>query len=268
MTLRLFASWLIVWLFLPAQPSVSADTGFLDRAVTIGSVIHRYQVYVPADYSRARTWPVLVDLHGNGAQGSDGLIQTIRGMAEQIRRDRSRFPAIVVFPQAPDGKRWFEGDMEELVIAELDQVMAEFRGDPARVSLSGFSMGATGAYRMAYRWPARFAAVAAVAGMVDTAGSAYPDRDKAIDARANAFAGARDPFAALAARIKPVAITIVHGEADDTVPVDQSRRLVAALKAEGAAVRYQELAGAGHIDAAVAAYDDAALIKWLLEQRR
>ena len=71
----------------------------------------------PAAYSRTRTWPVLVDLHGNGAQGGDGLIQTIRGMAEQIRRDRSRFPAIVVFPQAADSKRWFEGDMQELVIA-------------------------------------------------------------------------------------------------------------------------------------------------------
>ena len=78
MTLRLLATCLVVWLLLPARPYVSADTGFLDRSVTIGGAIHRYQVFVPADYSRARTWPVLVDLHGNGAQGSDGLIQTIR----------------------------------------------------------------------------------------------------------------------------------------------------------------------------------------------
>ena len=268
MTVHPLAKWSLVGLLLLAQRSISADTGFLDRSVTIGGVTYRYQVYVPRDYSRTRTWPVLVDLHGNGAQGSDGLIQTIRGMAEQIRRDRARFPAIVVFPQAADGKRWFEGDMEELVIAELDQVMGEFRGDPARVCLTGFSMGATGAYRMAYRWPARFAAIAAVAGMVDTAASEYPDRDKAADARANPFVKERDPFAALAARIKSVAITILHGDADETVPVEQSRRLAAALKAEGAEVRYQEYAGASHVGAAVTAYDDATLITWLLAQDR
>lgn len=268
MTVRPLACWPVAGLLLLAQPSIGADTGFLDRSVTIGGLTYRYQVYVPADYSRTRTWPVLVDLHGNGAQGGDGLIQTIRGMAEQIRRDRSRFPAIVVFPQAADSKRWFEGDMQELVIAELDKVMAEFRGDPDRVSLTGFSMGATGAYRMAYRWPDRFAAIAAVAGMVDTAASEYPDRDKAADARANPFVKERDPFAALAARTRRVAITICHGDADETVPVEQSRRLAAALRAAGADVRYQEYAGASHVGAAVTAYDDATLIAWLLAQHR
>lgn len=254
--------------FLVAPVPTRADTGFLDRTVTIGGVTYRYQVYVPAEYSNARAWPVLVDLHGMGMQGRDGLIQTIRGMAEQVRRDRARFPALVVLPQAPEGRRWFEGEMEELVIAELDQVMTEFRADPARVYLTGFSMGATGAYRIAARWPDRFAAVAVVAGMVDTAASAYPDRDKEADGRANSFVKERDPFAALAARIRKVPFTISHGAADDVVPVEQSRRLVAALKALGAEVHYQEYAGATHVGAAETAYDDAAVVAWLWTRRR
>lgn len=80
--------------------------------------------------------------------------------------------------------------------------MSEFGGDPARLYLTGFSMGATGAYRIAYRWPARFAAIAAIAGRVDTSDAAtYSDRDKEADRKANPFVTAADPFAALAAKI-------------------------------------------------------------------
>ena len=48
-------------LVLLAVPSTSraqaAATGFLDRTVTIAGETYRYQVYVPADYTRSRAWP-------------------------------------------------------------------------------------------------------------------------------------------------------------------------------------------------------------------
>ena len=214
-----------------------AETGFLDRTVTLGNVSHRYQVYVPADHSRATSWPVIVDLHGNGAQGTDALLPTARGLADQIRQNRARFPAVVVFPQAAVGKRWFDAEMEDLVIAELDRTMSEFGGDPARVYLTGFSMGGTGVYRIAYRWPTRFAALVAVAGR--------------------------------AAKIAQVPIRLFHGGGDETVPVEQSRRLAAALKAAGAkSLHYDEYARADHVGASVKAYGDEGLFTWLFAQRR
>lgn len=252
-----------------ALSSVSADTGFLDRAVTIEKTTYRYQVYVPADHSSDRAWPVIVQLHGNGAQGSDGLLPTLRGMADHIRLRRSSFPAVVVFPQAEIGKRWLDADMEELVIAELDRTMAEFHGDPARVYLTGFSMGATGAYRIAYRWPNRFAAIVAIAGRVDTSDvQTYSARDIEADRKANPFVSAADPFAALAGRIAHLPIRIFHGDADETVPVEQSRRLVPALKSMRADVRYQEYPGATHVGAADKAYADQDLMAWLFTQHR
>jgi predicted peptidase len=246
-----------------------ADTGFLDRTLEMGTVSYRYQVYVPADHTRQKSWPVIVDLHGNGSQGSDGLLPTLRGLADQIRLDRSRFPLIALFPQAAVGKRWFDADMEELVIAELDRTMKEFGGDPARVYLTGFSMGATGAYRIAYRWPARFAALVAIAGRVDTSDAkTYSDRDKQADRTANPFVSMADPFAALAAKISHLPIRLFHGDRDESVPVEQSRRLVPALKSARAAVRYDEYAGADHVGAAQKAYADEGLYTWLLAQHR
>jgi predicted peptidase len=251
---------------LVAHASVVADTGFLDRSVTIGAVTYRYQVYVPAEHTRAQLWPVIVDLHGGGSQGPDGLRQTAQGLAQQIRLKRSRFPAVVVFPQAEVGKWWLSGDMEELVMAELDRTVSEFGGDPARLYLTGFSMGATGAYRIAYRWPTRFAALAMIAGRVDTFDQ--PDEEREADRKANQFVTVADPFAALAAKLKPLPIRIFHGDADERVPVEHSRRLVAALKTAGGNVQYREFPGATHVGAAGQAYADETLVSWLLAQRK
>jgi predicted peptidase len=251
------------------QSPFSAETGFLDRAITIGAATYRYQVYVPADHTRTRLWPVVVFLHGDGAQGQDGLLPTARGLADGIRFDRLRFPVVAVFPQAEKGKRWLDADMEELVIAELDQTMTEFGGDPRRVYLTGFSMGATGAYRIAFRWPDRFAALAAIAGRVETSNvTHYSDREKAADRQANPFVSAADPFATLALKIKDVPIRIFHGDADETVPVEQSRRLTRALQAARADVHYQEYAGATHVGAAQKAWGELEWIAWLLAQHR
>jgi acetyl esterase/lipase len=41
---------------------------------------------------------------------------------------------------------------------------------------------------------------------------------------------------------------VVHGAQDDVVPIEQSRRLVAALRAAGVEVQYVELASVGHDD--------------------
>ena len=50
----------------------------------------------------------------------------------------------------------------------------------------------------------------------------------------------------IAKRIAGVPTWIFHGDADPVVPVEESRRMAAALKMAGAEVRYDELEGVGH----------------------
>ena len=245
----------------------AAQTGFLDRTVTLGGESFRYQVYVPADYTPGTAWPLIVSLHGNGRQGSDGMLQTGTDFAIHIREHRAPFPAIVVFPQARVGTRWFYPQMQQLVLAELDRTIAEFRVDTTRVYLHGYSMGATGSYRLAFRWPDRFAAVVVVAGRVEP-GPQYTPEDIAIDRGTNPVVATPDPFAALAAGLRRTPMWIFHGDADSTVPVAQSRRMVAALKSVGASVRYTEIAGADHDTAPPRAYAEAELFRWLFAQHR
>jgi predicted peptidase len=254
----------LLWLLcLPAL----ADTGFLDRAVTLRGETYAYQVYVPVNYSANSQWPVIVYLHGNEHQGSDGMRQTNAALPDAIRERRLLFPAVVVFPQARTGTWWHSPEMQEMVTAELDQTVAEFHGDPSRVYLTGFSMGGTGSYRLAYHNPNRFAALVVVAGRVEP-GPNYTAERAQIDRKTNVFVAAPDPFAALAASLRNLPVWIFHGNADETVAVEQSRRLVAALKNQNANVRYTEYPGVKHVEAAVKAYSDEAMIEWLLEQRR
>jgi len=244
-----------------------AETGFLDRTIKLKGETYSYQVYIPAEYATAKLWPVIVYLHGDGRQGNDGLRPTMSGLADSIRQNRSLFPAIAIFPQAKIATRWLFPEMEELVIAELDHTIAEFHGDARRVYLTGFSMGAGGDYRIAYRWPHKFAAVVAIAGRVEPRSTLAPE-DLAIDRRANPFVVEPDPFASLALRIKDVPIWIFHGDKDETVPVEQSRRLVAALKKAGADVRYTEYPGADHVGGLQKAFAETDMIAWLFKQHR
>ena len=114
-------------------------TGFLDRSIALGGATYRYQVYLPAEYTPEKEWPVLVDLHGNGAQGSDGIRQTAHFLADEIRMHRSRFPLIAVFPQAAVSNSWVTGAMPEMVDAEVGATLREFRID---VDLVGDQHGA------------------------------------------------------------------------------------------------------------------------------
>lgn len=252
-------------------PSATArETGFLDRSITLGGQHYAYQVYVPREHDAGRKWPVIVSLHGGGRQGNDALRPTEVYWAARIRADRARYPVVVLFPQAPVGRSWVDGEMADLVAAQLDRTVAEFSGDPDRVYLTGFSMGGSGVYRMAARWPERFAALVAIAGPIE-AGHGPPEireAHAARDRRANPYTTAADPFAALAARIRAVPIRIFQGDADEAATVDQSRRITAALQRAGADVQYTEYPGVDHAGAGVRAFADTALFEWLLGQRR
>jgi predicted peptidase len=248
--------------------TVKAETGFLDRSITIDGATHRYQVYVPAEYSASRRWPVILYLHGAASTGSDGMRQTNDGFANILRGKREGLDAIIVFAQAPEGTAWREPRIEDLALAELDRTTKEFAIEASQTYLIGYSMGGVGGYRLLYDHPRRFTAAITVSGRIEAANDAARAQLDDIDRKAHAFVGHPDPFSALAGVIKGVPIWVFHGDMDRTAPVEQSRRVVAALKAVGADVRYTEMKGVAHADADDTAFADPAPIAWLLAQRR
>ncbi|MGQ0766949.1 MAG: prolyl oligopeptidase family serine peptidase [Gemmatimonadota bacterium] len=254
---------IVIALFVASTgPVASQETGFLDRSVTIDAVGYRYQVYVPREFRRTRPWPVILFLHGGGQYGRDGISQTNLGLAPAVRQNPERFPAVIVFPQVPpDGTPGFQRLGERVALAALDQTVAEFSGDLARVYVTGLSMGGNGAWSLAYRHPHRFAALVVVCGFIGE----FTGRQSGIRYPAIVPDSVNDPYSAIAQRISHIPIWIFHGDADLTVPVDVSRRMAAALKANGADVKYTELAGIDHA-AGAPTYGREDLFNWLFKQ--
>lgn len=235
------------------------ETGFLDRTVTVAGQGYRYQVYVPAEYSTEGRWPVILFLHGAGERGTDGLLQTTVGLGPAIRSAPKRFPAIVVFPQAPPDSQWV-GMPAEMALVALTQTMAEFKVDPDRVYLTGLSMGGHGTWYLAYRHPERFAAVVPICSWV-------PDLPRFRGSVPVVPPDSGEAMPALARRLAKTPIWIFHGEMDAVVPVSGSREPAAALKAVSADVRYTEYLGLNH-NSWDATYASDEFTHWLFAQRR
>ena len=233
------------------------ETGFLSRTVRVKGVAYKYQVYVPAEWNKSKQWPVILFLHGAGERGDDGLAQTQVGIGGAIRFHSDRVPAVVVMPQCRKGIWWTAPEMEEMALAALDTTVKQFRGDRARLYLTGLSMGGYGTFGLGARQSGRFAALVPICG-----GVRLPRRPNlpAVEEPAG------DPYAATAGKIGKTPIWIFHGGADPTVPVTESQKLVEALKAAGAAPKYTEYPGVGH-NSWDKAYGETELWKWLFEQR-
>jgi predicted peptidase len=238
------------------------ETGFLNRSVTVNGSEYRYVVYVPREFSNARSWPVIVALHGGGEYGNDGMKQTAGGLARAIRINPERFPAIVVFPQAhADGTPGWQMEGGKAALAELENAIKEFRGDPKRIYLTGLSAGANGSWFLLSRYPERFAAAVIVCGFV----SPFKGKTSGVNYPALAPASTTDPFSAIAKRVSSIPIWIFHGDADQNVSVEESRKMFAALKSIGASVQYTELPGVPH-NAWDEAYGRAYVFEWLFKQ--
>ena len=239
-----------------AQPLI--ETGFLDRTLTLDGDDYNYQVYVPRDYQMSEAWPVVLFLHGADENGDEGLKQTQVGLGRAIRFNPERWPAIVVFPQGPGDEdlSWQESS-GEIAMTALEATLEEFNVDESRVYLTGLSMGGEGSWYLGYQYPEKFAAIVPVCGFVDDLfgfSSFVPE-------------SSIDIYADVAERLQDIPIWVFHGDADTVVPVEESRRMVAALEAVGADVQYTEFSGVGH-NAWDPAYAEEALSSWLFEQQK
>jgi predicted peptidase len=260
-----FRLWMFLFLLLAAFAWVSPawarrpETGFLNRTAVVDNVTYKYQVFVPENWNKKTKWPVILFLHGYGEEGDDGLLQTDVGLASAIRKHVERFPFVIVMPQCRKLDWWTNAPMEAQALKVLDQTMQEFKGDPQRVYLTGLSMGGYGTWALGSQNPGKFAALVPICG-----GVRLPPGNHIVNAHDTDDSA--DPYAAVAQKIGKTPVWVFHGDADPTVPVTESQKMVAALKAAGGDVRYTEYPGVGH-DSWDKAYDEADLFTWVLAQK-
>ena len=265
--MRPWAFGLLLPLFLSVTSTSFArnpETGFLDRTVSVAGESYLYQVFVPKNFDQAKSkkWPVILFLHGYGERGDNGLLQTDVGLAHAIRNYSGNFPFIVVMPQCRAEKEttWADATMQKQVLAALDASIEEFQGDRSRVYLTGLSMGGYATWDFAAKFSGRFAAYIPICG-----GIRSPAQMPQLRVSLAYDPNVSDPYAETARRVGKTPVWIFHGTVDDSVPVEESRKIAAALQAAGGNVKYTEYPSVGH-ESWDKAYAEPGLIEWLLAQ--
>lgn len=184
--------------------------------------------------------PLVVFLHGAGERGNDNLRQL--WLLPQLMASpcySEKYPCIVLAPQCPYGSDWSRHS--ELLMSLIEQIADQCAVDRDRIYLTGLSMGGFGAWNLAARYPDTFAAVVPVCG-----GGKLSD----------------------ATNLSGLPIWAVHGDADQTVSVRNTREIIDAMRQLGATPRYSELPGVGH-NSYIYAYDHRnGILDWMFQQRR
>jgi predicted peptidase len=217
-----------------------------------------YRLFVPQGYSDARRYPLIVCLHPSGSNGTDNVRQLTPPVGALIGLAQTVEPAFVLVPQAPEGDKWVSGssgppfrnysqaerpqsEALALVLSGIGELEARYAIDTDRIYLTGASSGAAGTWDLVSRnGVGRFAAAVPVTGAND------PSR---------------------ASIIATLPIWTFHGADDVVSPVENTREMVANLRALGSPVKYTELAGVGH-DCWDRAYAEPGLFPWLFAQKR
>lgn len=239
---------------------------FLKREVVIGTQTYGFRVYVPKNHNQKKKLPVMLFLHGNGVNGADN-VRHIRGINETVRNHPNLFDFIIVFPQARLNTVWV-GEMMTQAVKALDQTVEEFNGDVKRLYLGGFSMGGYGTWATAALNPNKFAALLPVAGGIVPPFELPQFIKTSLPLPIRSILEASNAYVALAKQIGKTAVWIFHGDADESVPVTESRKISEALKINGNKnVVYTEYEKTNHTDALAKAFSEPKLFKWLAEQK-
>jgi poly(3-hydroxybutyrate) depolymerase len=153
---------------------------------------------------------------------------------------------------APTNRRPYGFDWEDWGRLDAMEVLAlaqrRLHTDPRRMYLTGHSMGGHGTWQLGAMFPDRFAAIGPSAGWISFAsyaGGARAEGETPMELMLQRAALPSDTLA-LAHNYAQEGVYILHGSADDNVPVEQARTMSRELGAFHHDFVFFEQPGAGH----------------------
>jgi predicted peptidase len=254
---------IILLLFYSLFVKAQDKTLFEKQLFIMGEDTLLCRILTPLGFSPTKKYPLVIFLHGSGERGDDNEKQLVWGADLFLDSvNRSRYPAIVLFPQCPINESWSNNLRTEikdslggfrpdtiakarnpmhLLLHFIDTLAASGGIDKQRIYVGGLSMGGFGTFEILWRRPDLFAA-------------AFPICGGGSPEKVNRYA-------------PKLPIWVFHGDADQVVPVSNSRIMVDALKKAKMSVTYTEYAGVNH-DSWKNAFAEPRLLEWLFSQKK
>ena len=185
-------------------------------------------------------YPLVIGLRGAGQSGDDNEAQmggAPQNWVSQAEQDQNA--CFMLVPQCPSRDIGWKNEVAEKLLALVADLTDHLPIDDARIYLTSSSMGGSGAWHIASKYPQVFVAAVPLCGGGDTMNAEI---------------------------LKSLPIGVFHGDKDDQLPVERSRSIVAAVKsAGGELIQHSELAGEGHLITGIV-YPRQDLYDWLFKQ--
>lgn len=213
-------------------------TGFTRHVIEVDGIARPVWVFIPKDYSPARTYPTILFLHGLFEAGSGYDNAVSAGLGPVIAKNPDAWPFITIFPQS-DGT-WKGEAREHIALGALDYAETHWSVDQDRVILAGLSYGALGTWQIGAKHSDRFAALVPVSG------------HRATD---------------LVERLVMLPVWAFAFSGDPIVKAQSSEQMCSEISQHGGVARLTEFFGVGH-DGWDKAVSESNVVSWMLEQRR
>ena len=185
----------------------------------------RYRVEVPSNRTDSEPMPMVIMIHGRGADMND--LADLAPLLDTPDGARFVFPnapkAFEAYPGMSFGWTWFEGwppekssvtESRTVLLRFLDEITAKY--PTTSLIVSGFSQGAMMALDAGLR------ATRDVAGIIAMSGGLYEDELPDLRAKSS------------------IPVLVSHGSVDEVVRVNYARRARAVLEEAGFDVEYHE----------------------------
>jgi predicted peptidase len=198
------------------------------QIISFGYILHK-------PISNKGKKPLLIFLHGSGEKGIDLEKVKVHGPLKYIQTNT--LDAYILAPQCPENQYWESESLHKLI----QKIISENPIDSNRVYLTGLSMGAWGAWNLAFAHPRTFAALVPICGFVD-----------------------RVPMIENC-KIAEIPTQIFHGLLDDVVDANYSITIYKKLKNCSNNIQLTLFDDANH-DSWTRVYDNRAIYDWMFQQ--
>jgi predicted esterase len=196
-----------------------------------------FLLYLPDGYGEnpTRSWPLIFFLHGSGDRG-DNVFLLVKASPLMMILEAGPLPFLIVAPLLGNSG-YYASFPEAYLDGVLEQALADYRVDRARIYGTGISIGGEGLYRYAVHRPDLFAAIAPL--------SAYLSSTAGLE------------------RLAGLPVRAIHGDQDPIISLSRARQDVEALIGAGADVSFVVLENHDH-DTWTDTYRDPRFYEWLL----
>lgn len=181
--------------------------------------------------------PLLIFLHGSGEKGTD--LEKVKSHGPLKYIQNNKIDAYILAPQCPENEYWESESLHFLI----QKIIKENNIDSNRVYLTGLSMGAWGAWNLAFAHPETFAALVPICGFVD-----------------------RVPMIENC-KIANIPTRIFHGLMDDVVDANYSITIYKKLKTCSKDIELTLFDDANH-DSWTRVYDNSKIYEWMFQQSK